>query len=146
MSKNLSKHHSIILGSIILIGSLIFVIVLFKSISKETPIVICDDYFEVDGMYGAKFNYDDITLMELRDTLPEVNNKVNGADLLEIKKGYFNVDGLGECRLYVLTNKGPFLFLMIHEKYVIINYSEKDKTEQLFNNLSKRIKPASPDS
>jgi len=139
MNRNVNKRVSLIIGGIIVIASILFVAILFKSISKETEIVMSDNYFEVTGIYGDKFNYKDISLVELKDTLPKVISKINGADLLETKKGYFDVTGLGKCELYILVNKGPFLYLTINHKYVIINYKNENKTEQLYKNLSEQI-------
>ncbi|HWT76678.1 MAG TPA: hypothetical protein VN258_18425 [Mobilitalea sp.] len=139
MNKNNNKF-SFIFSSIIVIGVAIFLVILFRSINKETKIDLNDNYFEVKGLYGANFNYDDVTLIELKDTLPEVTYKTNGADFGEAKKGNFDVSGLGNCKLYILTKNGPFIYLKINDKYVIINYRDKNKTEQLYNGLSAHMK------
>ncbi|MCX7771614.1 MAG: hypothetical protein N2376_00690 [Clostridia bacterium] len=92
---------------------------------------------EIKAMYGGTFSYKDIASIELRDILPEVTEKTNGAWLGDNKKGYFTVTGLGECLLQVQTNQGPFIFVKLPDKYLIMNYADSKKTEAVYNGLLK---------
>jgi hypothetical protein len=65
--------------------------------------------------------------------------KTNGAWLDESKKGYFELEGMGKCLLFSLSDEGPFVYLNVNGQYIIINYAEKSKTEQLYNDLTQKL-------
>jgi hypothetical protein len=131
---------SLILGGVIVIGVAIFLILLFKSTTKETQITLSDNSLVIDGMYGDTFNYSDITSVELKDTIPVIKLKTNGAWLGESKKGYFDLEGMGKCLLFSLSDSGPFVYINADGQYIIINYEDKSKTEQLYKDLSEKVK------
>lgn len=139
MSKKKINKFSYIISAVVLLCSAIFVLVLYLMINKETEIILNDQSFEVKGLYGATYSYNDITMIELKNTLPKIISKTNGADWGHVKKGFFDVTGLGNCKLYVLTNNGPYLYLKTKDNYVIINYTDKNKTNNLYNNLLKYL-------
>jgi hypothetical protein len=127
------------MGIIIGIAAFIFVMVLYRKINQEMEIIVADNYFQVTGMYGGKFQYDDITLMELKDEIPKILSKTNGADWSSVKKGNYEVEGLGEGKLYIFTDVGPFLFIKTKDSFVILNYKDENKTKQLYEAISKHL-------
>lgn len=130
----------IIFGSVMVIVVMIIIAVTTLRTNQETKVTFSDQYFTIKGMYGDQYNYADINLIELKDTLPEITNKTNGAALGKTKKGYFDVTGLGNCILFLFENQGPYLYLKIHDKYIIMNFKDADKTKQLYDELSGRVK------
>lgn len=127
------------MGVIIAAISVVFVLVLYRKINQETEIIVADNYFQVTGMYGDKFLYDDITRIELKDTIPEINTKTNGASWSSVKKGNFELEGLGKGKLYIFTEEGPFLFIKTKDSFVIINYKNESQTKQLYEDISKHL-------
>jgi len=123
------------LAAIIIAGVILFIVLLGRSTNKETEVVLSDTSIEVKGMFGCLYDYDEISAVEMKDTMPPIGRKNNGSGLGEVHKGRFEVDGLGECRLYILSTQGPFLFIKTNDSYVIINYKEKEDTEKLYQDL-----------
>ncbi|MBH1939998.1 hypothetical protein I5677_03690 [Mobilitalea sibirica] len=136
MNQSSRKLFSYILGAIILVGVTIFLVVLYNSTKKETEIVISDEYFEVQGMFGATYYFDDIEVIELRDTIPKITRKNNGSGLGEVKKGDFEVEGLGSGKLFILSKEGPYIYVQTKDSYVIINYKDQTKTKELYESLT----------
>lgn len=125
----------IALAVILIAGISLFVFFLGQSTNKETEVVITATSFEVKGMFGGTYGFDKVTAIEMKDTIPAVGKKINGSGLGEVMKGSFEVEGLGECKLYVLSKSGPFLYVLADGEYVIMNYKDKANTEMLYNNL-----------
>lgn len=118
-----------------------FIFLSFKSTMQETEVVITPDTIEFKGIYGGKYAMGDVVEIILKDTLPTVLKKINGAGLKDIKKGCFHLEGIGECKLFVHNvKKGPFVYIKVNEQYIIINYKDQAKTEQLYNTLVSNTK------
>jgi hypothetical protein len=130
---------SVILGMIIVIGVIIFLIVLYKSTTKDTKITVSDNSIVIDGMYGDTYSLNDVTSVELKNSIPAILSKTNGSAIGEARKGYFELEYLGKCKLFTLSDEGPFVFIYINGQFIIINYKERSETEQLYNDLSVRI-------
>ena len=131
---------SVALGVLILTGVVFFIYFLGQSTTKETEVLLTDKSVEVKGMFSTSIDYEKISSVELKDNLPAIGRKNNGSAVGGAYKGNFMVDGLGECKLYVLSGNGPFVYIKADEKYIIINYKDKEATEKLFNELSAKWK------
>lgn len=125
----------IILTGAILLAVGAFIFYLNGSTTKDTEIAVSDTSFEVKGMFGGVFEFDKVSSIEMKETIPAISTKINGSGLGEVCKGRFEVEGLGKCSLYILSKTGPFIYVDVDGKYVIINYKEKEKTEKLYNEL-----------
>lgn len=80
---------------------------------------------------GGRFNTEDIKDVLIKDTIP-ASSKVMGTSLGDFKRGTFNVDGLGKGHLYIETGKGPYLYIMLKDSFIIINYKDSEKTQELY--------------
>ncbi len=52
----------------------------------------------------------------------------------------YEVEGLGTCRLFVHSEKSPFIYLLVDGKYTIINFEDSAKTMAIYEELKKAIK------
>ena len=129
-----------VLGALILAGVICFIYFLGQSTSKATEVVLSDTTVEIRGMFGTSIEYRKIDSIELKDNLPEIGRKNNGSAIGEAHKGNFTVDGLGECKLYILSSKGPYLYIKVEGKYIIMNYKDKLTTEKLYDDLLNKWK------
>jgi hypothetical protein len=129
----------LIIGGVVLIGVAIFLYVLNKNVNIETEVIVRDSEFEVQGMYGGIYEYSSVTSVELKDSIPEILERTNGAAINEVKKGNFKLQDLGLCRLYLLSEEGPYLYIKVNDFYVIINYKDKTMTEVLYQELSAKL-------
>ena len=119
----------------ILAGVVILIVSLFNSTKKEPEAIISNGSLEITGQYGKTYVLSDITEVSLYDTMPTTVSKKNGAGLGEIKKGDYEVEDLGLCRLFVMSAQGPFLVINTKEGHVIIGFSDADKTRVLYEEL-----------
>lgn len=114
---------------------MIFVLLMFASTSEEPDAIAGDDGVTILGQYGETILYNDITDVSLVNSIPKIGYKRDGAGLGEIKKGDFDVEGMGECRLFIMSEAGPFVVISTKKGYVIINYKDAEKTKALYEDL-----------
>lgn len=130
---------SLMIGLIIFLGVAIFLFILVNGTKKETEVIIQGNQIVFKGQYGVTDNMEEITDVQLKNEIPTIGMKVNGAGLGEIMKGDFEVEGLGTCRLFVHSEKGPFIYMMVDGKYIIINFKDSAKTMGIYAELKKAI-------
>lgn len=128
-----------IIGLFIILGVSVFVLFLFNGTKKEAEVVIEDNQIIITGQYGTTNEIANISDIQIVDSIPTIGKKVNGAGLGDIKKGDFNVEGLGTCRLFIHSNQGPFIYIIENEKYTIINFKDASKTTDVYEELKKAL-------
>ncbi len=129
----------LILGLIILLGVAIFLFILIDGTKKETEIIIQGNQIVFKGQYGVTVVLEEISDIQLKNDIPAIGIKVNGAGLGEIMKGEYKVEGLGTCRLFVHSEKGPYIYIMVDGKYTIINFKDSAKTMAIYEELKKAV-------
>lgn len=129
---------ALIIGAAMIIGVAIFIIYMNNTVEVEAEVIILDTSFEVKGMYGGTYLFNEVVSVELKDTLPKILRRSNGAAIGEVKKGDFELEDIGLCRLYLSSEEGPYVYIKVNDFYVIINYPDKGKTEKLFEDLSEK--------
>jgi hypothetical protein len=130
---------SLILGLVIVAAVAVFVIVLFNSIKKETEVSITETQIEIIGHYGTTYQIQDVDEVSLEDAIPKINRKVNGSELGDIKKGNFEVEGLGNCKLFIHSKSGPYVYILMDNGYTFINFEDSNKTQNLYELLLKTV-------
>lgn len=127
----------IIASVVILILIIITGIYLYFTISaqKETVIVIGSHSFEIQGVYGGTYYFKDVSSVELRNGIPEIVDEIKGVSLKDKIKGQFELKGIGDCMLSVNSSKGPYVYVKINGKYLIINFSNEANTRELYKRL-----------
>jgi len=90
-------------------------------------------------MYGMNINMSEIKEASLKDVLPENFEKKNGIDFFNMKYiGKFSSDDLGKIKMYVYSNKGPYLYITLNSgeyNNIIVAYKDKKQTEALYQNI-----------
>jgi hypothetical protein len=130
------KTLGMIVGGAIVVIVAVFVFLLFSSTNKETEVSIQNGTITFSGQYGASYSLADLVEVQKVDSIPTILARTNGAAIGEIKKGNFTVDGLGTCRLYVMSAAGPYLILKFKTNTVIVNFKDAQKTETLYTSLT----------
>jgi len=88
------------------------------------------------GKYGVEINIDEIGDVQLVEKRPSIKGRTNGLSLGQVRKGFFNVEGLGKTRLLIHSGKGPFLMITTKSgEITIINFKDKDETKMLYNEV-----------
>lgn len=131
---------SSIIGIVILLGVVAASVFMFvNGTLKETEVIIQDNQIIFKGQYGVTDGLKEVTDVQLKNDIPAIGMKVNGAGLGEIMKGDFKVEGLGTCRLFVHSEKGPFIYMMVDGKYTIINFKDSAKTKAMYDEINNAI-------
>ena len=95
-----------------------------------------DDTIRFSGMYGFETNIAEIENVTLIDKLPKINMRTNGFSFGAIKKGTFNLDQSGKCRLLIHSELPPYLVISkINGEKIFINFKDKTDTEKTFNRI-----------
>jgi hypothetical protein len=136
MKNNMSAAKQLIAAVTILAVVAVVLLVLNFTTRKESEVVINGDgNFTITGMYGKTIGFNNVHSIKLKDPMPAIGTKTNGAGLGDVNKGYFDVSGVGNSLLFVHTSKGPFIFIETNERMVIINYKDADKTKSVYDKL-----------
>ncbi len=93
----------------------------------------------ISGLYGTAVSWEEITGISLENEIPKITTRNNGLGLGEIRKGHFTVEGKGRGRLYLESDKGPFLCITTAESFIIINYKDPAATATLYRILSQTM-------
>ncbi len=125
---------ALILGALAVIGLVVFISILLSSLPPEAQVE--GGYLKIGGAYGLNLPLSEIKEISLENKMPPVLNKVNGFDAGPVKKGAFNVEGLGKGRLLIHSPQGPFIFIFTSDSFVIINFKDPERTGRLYEELS----------
>lgn len=99
------------------------------------------DTLNFSGMHGFGIKISDIKSIEIAERIPAIKSRSNGFSLGNINKGYFELEGIGKCRLLLHSNKQPYIVItQTNNKKIIVNFSDKYKTEDIYNTINNLIK------
>ncbi|MHB1314348.1 MAG: hypothetical protein ACYCX2_02545 [Christensenellales bacterium] len=123
------------IGILLMAGVIVFVLQLIQGTKADAEVVFREGAMEITGQYGKTYNIADISEVRLYDTIGAIGRKVDGAGLGDIKKGIFEVEGMGSCRLFLHAAGGPYLVVGTDGGYVILNYKDVEKTKNIYEEL-----------
>lgn len=117
----------------ILVGVGLFVAVLITTGVKPPQVELNDRFISISGMYGI---HERVMEMELLPTIPKITKKTNGFNYGEVLKGNFNLEELGSCKLFLQSDRGPYIFIRsTTEIPIIINKEHPADTKALYEKL-----------
>lgn len=125
-----------IIGFIVLIFISVASLIIYWSV--ESKVNVSEDYFEITGIYGMKLDIDDIKDISLADNIPKINRKTNGFDFGKILKGNFELDEIGNVKLYINRGTAPYINIKYRNSHVILNFKDSSKTQDLYYELKKQ--------
>ncbi|MFE8700302.1 DUF3784 domain-containing protein [Cytobacillus sp. FJAT-54145] len=103
---------------------------------RDFDLVLREDSFEVSGMYGDEWTYNDIVQVELLEEMPNIKWKENGFGLSTRAKGHFDVDGHGSSLLFIHKDSSPYLYIKLeNHKDIFINTSNSDEILDWYEKL-----------
>ncbi len=113
-----------------------YVVGMIKAGETESEVVVTPEYFEVISAHGVRAPIGAITAVELREDIPDIGSKIRGYNSLTcVKKGEFEVEGMGAGRVYIFTDEGPFVHIFMGDQFVIIGLEDPAHTRQLHQEL-----------
>lgn len=133
------RKRSYIIGIIVFsvtLGSLIYLTV---SSHKGYEMSLQEDGFEITGMYGDEWAYEDIQDVQLLEQMPEVTWKQNGIGLPTLAQGHFNVTGYGSSLLFIQKEFSPVLYIELEDEHVFVNSKDGRVTREWFEEFRQEI-------
>jgi len=119
----------------IIVVTLIVVAVLMFFSSQPTKVTILEDGIQIHGMYGDVYTWDSIEAVKLMEELPVIERRTNGSALGPNLKGHFRTKELGSVKLFVNTQKPPFIYLETGDGITIFNMENADETQEIFREI-----------
>ena len=123
-----------------IIVTFIFVGILLVYSSQATKMTILDEGIQIHGMYGEVYAWDDIKNIELREELPTIEKRTNGAAVGANLKGHFRTSEYGAVKLFLNKDHPPFIYLETEEKMVIFNRKNSQETQEIFKEITGKWK------
>ncbi|PLR96863.1 DUF3784 domain-containing protein [Bacillus sp. T33-2] len=133
------RKRTYIINSLLFVTVIGFVGVLSFFGYQKYELITGKDSFEITGMYGDKWKYEDIDKIELLEDMPEVTWKQDGFGLSTMAKGRFKVEGYGSSLLFIQKDSSPYIYIELKNKRVFINASDSEKTRAWYEQLSKKM-------
>ena len=129
---------SLFLTAIIL--GLVFGSMVYTAVSEPDAVVNQENLKISTFMYGVTQSLKDVKDIKLSNDVPPVTYKSNGIGLGSIDRGWFTVSNMGKGRLYIHTDCKPFIYIMTKDSFIIINYKDAARTQNLYDELMKNWK------
>ncbi|MGI6119489.1 MAG: DUF3784 domain-containing protein [Desulfosporosinus sp.] len=124
----------------IAIVTLIFVAVLMFFSSQTPKVTFGEEGLQIHGMYGEVYAWKSLEEIKLMEELPNIEMRTNGSALGSKLKGHFRTTELGAVKLFVNTQKPPFIYLRTEGRVTIFNIGNADETKAMFDEISRQVK------
>ncbi len=131
------RKKSYIISSSIAFITLGFLAVIFYLGFQDPEMLLKEDSFEVTGVYGDEWSYEEIIHMELLDEMPEVTLRTNGYGMQSISKGHFKVKDFGSSLLFIYKGNSPYLYIETDSDKIFINSKSAEQTKDWYHQLEK---------
>ena len=106
---------------------------------KDTKITINEDGLEIHGMYGGYYPWSEIKNIEMKETLPKIQFKINGASLAGKLKGHFRSKELGNIKVFLDKKVTPFIYFDYKGKKIIFNLSSSVATKLAYGSIREKL-------
>ena len=108
--------------------------------TSDTQVEITSGYSDYD------IAYDDITGVELLDSLPDDDyRRINGGADQHKMMGRFKGENTGRCRMYLYVGYTPVLEIMTEDGPVYVNSKDGQETEEWMREIMQQVQPAPSD-
>jgi hypothetical protein len=93
------------------------------------------DSLTITGMYGDIVKAADMDEISMVEELPDITLRTNGSAVGGMLKGYFDVTGYGNAKLFLNTKVPPYIIIQTEAETYILNGKTKEETQTLYDNL-----------
>lgn len=131
-----SSKVQILLVIILLGATFLFVGYMMFTSSRDTSVVLKEEGIEIEGMYGASYDWSSMEELTLMEELPEVIIRTNGSGIGSKLRGHFRMEEYGAVKLFMDAAVPPYIYFEHEGKIVIFNLGEEEKTEELYNEMN----------
>ena len=92
----------------------------------------------INSIWGGDYPVSDIQKIDILQKLPKVNIRTNGYAMSNILKGNFELDSLGNTKLFLICGTLPYIYIETKDKQkIIFNTDDANSTRKLFLELNK---------
>lgn len=102
---------------------------------KQPVVTMSPDYIKISGVYGVEIPLKKVKTISLRNSLPEILNKMSGLELGDVLKGNYQLNQLGKARLSLYLNREEYIYISTDKNYYIINCKDDQKTKELYQSI-----------
>ncbi len=125
--------------TLVLLGTLLFVTVMFARETKESKIILHSNMIEFQGSYGEQVSQSDILSVELIDHLPKITMRTNGFSSGSIKRGYFKTSEGERIKLILNADTSPYMLFTKNNGGKIYFAAKEKPTEELYNEIRTQL-------
>ncbi len=129
-----------------LIGSLSMMMIIFLAVggllyyaSRPTEVTISQQGLQIHGMYGEFHPWDSFDQAEIHEELPQIERRTNGSGVGANLKGHFRTTDLGDVKLFVNTERPPFIYITTDRRVTIFNGASEEETRQVFDAIEENV-------
>ena len=108
-------------------------------VSQPTEVIISAQGLEIQGLYGVFHPWDTFDQAELHDQLPNIERRTNGSAVGANLRGHFRTTELGDVKLFVNTNRPPFIYITTLGRITILNAASEEETREIFEAIEGRM-------
>lgn len=102
---------------------------------KDYELIAHEQSFEITGVYGDQWSYQDIKKVELLDEMPEVTFKQDGFGMSTVAKGRFKVKDYGSSLLFIRGDASPCIYIETGNRKIFINAKTSKQTLEWYEEL-----------
>jgi heme/copper-type cytochrome/quinol oxidase subunit 4 len=117
-------------------GIFVFVLIaglIILPLCRGTSVSYTNETLRISGMYGTEIPSSEIRRVSLEQTLPEITWRTNGLSVGDVKKGYFRTGDDRKVKLFLASDKAPFLHVQtIWNEDIYINSSRPEEIRKLY--------------
>ncbi|MEQ9219838.1 MAG: DUF3784 domain-containing protein [Cyclobacteriaceae bacterium] len=136
VNRSMSKT-GMIIGVVVISVSAVGITILMLSGTRSPQFEVTGNQLNISGMYGLDVEVNSVKLLE---KIPPIKMKTNGFSLGENKRGNFNLEEFGQCKLFIESMAGPFIYIETNDKPIIISTQSRAKTEELLTELQLQVR------
>lgn len=128
-------------SSIIIVAVLVavfgYIIFFISSSSKDTKVEVSEQNISIKGLYKMELPVDQIKEVSIVSVIPRIKMRTNGFASGNVRKGVFDLDSVGKCRLYLHSLSGPFLHLVDgNGMSIYFSYRDSAKIQALYDEIN----------
>ncbi len=127
-------------ATLILIGVLLFVVVIFVDGLRENKLIFDEKEVEITGSYGETLEKSGIKNVELVEELPKISRRTNGFAVGSTRKGYFKTKDGEIIKLFLNSKQKPIVLITLKNGKKIYYSLENGKNKELANKLKEELK------
>ena len=105
----------------------------------KNEVVFTDITFQVTGYYGNIYSLDKVQSVELKEEPPTVTEQISGIVQDDFKRGDFETEEYGKCRMYILKDEGPYIYIYMDNLLIVMDQWESEEAYTVYNEFLEAI-------